>query len=182
MPKLGFLKIAALFSINIVITSTTNHPRPTPRRRSLEVNKYIDIYSDFDVERRATCTISVLQKVVPHLQTNQSLTELDLVLSRALRQTSDVDFSPQCIFQFVVGCSTYLHIYISTYLYPGGRGGVLANAGDPARVRALLPQLHPVPVQDGGLPVGLQPEHPPHPRPGGTNIKFYQYKTKIFSV
>ena len=76
----------------------------------------------------------------------------------------------------------YLHIYLSTYLYPGGRGGVLANAGDPARVRALLPQLHPVPVQDGGLPVGLQPEHPPHPRPGGTNIKFYQYKTKIFSV
>ena len=69
--------------------------------------------------------------------------------------------------------STYLHlhIYISTYLYPGGRGGVLANAGDPARVRALLPQLHPVPVQDGGLPVGLQPEHPPHPRPGGANIK-----------
>ena len=53
MPKLGFLKIAALFSINIVITSTTNHPRPTPRRRSLEVNKYIDIYSDFDVERCA---------------------------------------------------------------------------------------------------------------------------------
>ena len=53
MPKLGFLKIAALFSINIVITSTTNHPRPTPRRRSLEVNKYIDIYSDFYVERRA---------------------------------------------------------------------------------------------------------------------------------
>ena len=49
MPKLGFLKIAALFSINIVITSTTNHPRPTPRRRSLEVNKYINIYSDFDV-------------------------------------------------------------------------------------------------------------------------------------
>ena len=55
MPKLGFLKIAALFSINnIVITSTTNkNPRPTPRRRSFEVNKYIDIYSDFDVERRA---------------------------------------------------------------------------------------------------------------------------------
>ena len=77
--------------------------------------------------------------------------------------------------------SIYLYIYLSTYLYPGGRGGVLANAGDPARVRALLPQLHPVPVQDGGLPVGLQPEHPPHPRPGGTNIKFYQYKTKIFS-
>ena len=49
MPKLGFLKIAALFSINIVITSTTNHPRPTPRRGSLEVNKYINIYSDFDV-------------------------------------------------------------------------------------------------------------------------------------
>ena len=45
MPKLGFLKIAALFSINIVITSTTEHPRPTPRRRSLEVNKYIDIIS-----------------------------------------------------------------------------------------------------------------------------------------
>ena len=75
--------------------------------------------------------------------------------------------------------STYLHIYISTH--PGGRGGVLANAGDPARVRALLPQLHPVPVQDGGLPVGLQPEHPPHPRPGGTSIKFYQYIIKIWS-
>ena len=57
MPKLGFLKIAALFSINIVITSTTEHPRPTPRRRSLEVNKYIDIYSDFDVERRAQYTL-----------------------------------------------------------------------------------------------------------------------------
>ena len=52
---------------------------------------------------------------MPHTQTNQSLTELDLVLSRALRQTSDVDFSPQCIFQFVVGCSTYPHIYLSTY-------------------------------------------------------------------
>ena len=126
---------------------------------------------------------------MPHTQTNQSLTELDLVLSRALRQTSDVDFSPQCIFQFVVGCPTYLHIYLPTYslfiyisTYPGGRGGVLAAAGDPARVRALLPQLHPVPVQDGGLPVGLQPEHPPHPRPGGTNIKFYQYIIKIFSA
>ena len=76
--------------------------------------------------------------------------------------------------------STYLFTYISTY--PGGRGGVLANAGDPARVRALLPQLHPVPVQDGGLPVGLQPEHPPHSRPGGTNIKFYHYIIKIFSA
>ena len=74
----------------------------------------------------------------------------------------------------------YLFIYISTY--PGGRGGVLAPAGDPARVRALLPHLHPVPVQGGGLPVGLQPEHPPHPRPGGTNIKFYQYIIKIFSA
>ena len=115
MPKLGFLKIAALFSINIVITSTTNHPRPTPRRRSLEVNKYINIYSDFDVfvciYTSGSCS-SPSDQPEPNRAGLGALPGTQTNIRCGLQPAVHLPVRGG-----LLDISTYLFIYISTYLH-----------------------------------------------------------------